>query len=174
MVGVGREGVHALSICWGLAWWSSECVPEVIRELLMKQGWVGEMLHNRCQVGLPKDLLCFSLALSVQKALGIEADCLFSPCVPRWWWSETERSHPEEHRNWPGCGNAQQDRPPSQPRVHRGQHEQLWIRGKVSHQKGAGWSLVGCSVPVPINFPPAWWTMCFSDWPMMQVYCPSN
>lgn len=43
-----------------------------------------EILCDRCQAGLPKDLLCFSMALSVQKALGIEADCLFSPCVPRW------------------------------------------------------------------------------------------
>ena len=31
---------------------------------------------------------------------------------------EVEGGHPEEHGDWPGCGDAQPDPAPGQPRVH--------------------------------------------------------
>ncbi len=46
---------------------------------------------------------------------------------------EVERRHPEEHGDGPGGGDAEPDRPSGQPRVHRGQHEQLRLRGQVSN-----------------------------------------
>ena len=45
--------------------------------------------------------------------------------LPRRGQPEVEGGHPEEHGDGPGGGDAQQDAAPGQPRVHRGQHEQL-------------------------------------------------
>lgn len=52
--------------------------------------------------------------------------------LPRRGQPEAEGGHPEEHRDGPGGGDAQPDTAPGQPRVHRGQHEQLRLRGQVS------------------------------------------
>ena len=57
---------------------------------------------------------------------------------------EVEGGHPEEHGDRPGSGDAQPDPAPGQPRVHRGQHEQLRLRGQVSVGpavvSGVGWA----------------------------------
>lgn len=42
------------------------------------------------------------------------------------------KEHSEEYRDRSGRRDAQSYGPAGEPRVHRGQHEQLWLRGKVS------------------------------------------
>lgn len=49
-------------------------------------------------------------------------------------WQEVEGGHPEEHGDRSGCRDAQSDHSSGQPRVHRGQHEQLRLRGQVSNK----------------------------------------
>lgn len=41
---------------------------------------------------------------------------------------------PAQHRDGFGRGDAQSNGAPGQPRVHRGQHEQLRLRGQVSQR----------------------------------------
>lgn len=148
--------MYILSICWALACGMLGFVPEMAGSSW--QDWVTEhsVRAKCCQADLLEGLLCFSFTLLQQRALSTMANCPFSCFVSRWGWSETQRSHPKEHRNRAGCGNAQPDGAPGQPWVHWGQHEQLWIGGKVSHWKWAGWLLARCSALIPVSSPPGW------------------
>lgn len=128
---------HWLAGCWALFQRWLGAVDKTVSEHSVRA--------KCCQADLLEGLLCFSFTLLQQRALSTMANCPFSCFVSRWGWSETQRSHPKEHRNRAGCGNAQPDGAPGQPWVHWGQHEQLWIGGKVSHWKWAGWLLARCS-----------------------------
>jgi len=99
-------------------------------------------------IRIPPHLRIFGLAVSTAlpaRALQIHfglSVCVF-PCSG-YRRQEVEGRHPEEHGDRSGGGDAQSDRPSGQPRIHRGQHEQLWLRREVSKTNTAQPKFIHC------------------------------
>lgn len=79
-----------------------------------------------------KVIQCHGLTISYRPFLSLHLVSLFMcVCACRSRRKEVTQHDSEEHRDGPGGGDEEQDDSAGQQGVHRRQHEQLQLRGKV-------------------------------------------